>query len=56
MIGSAIGLLGMHYWQVYEGTLNTDPQPTKITTTTRNEDADTDHKIALVESKGSIKL
>ncbi|MHC0448536.1 MAG: sodium:solute symporter family transporter [Candidatus Lariskella arthropodorum] len=30
MIGSAVGLFGMHYWQVYQGTLNISTQAHKI--------------------------
>lgn len=49
VFGSAIGLFGMHYWQVHQGTLNIQTQPTKLTHTAIDEDAD--RKIASAESQ-----
>lgn len=52
VFGSAIGLFGMHYWQVHQGVLNVNTQQAKLTNTNINENANMDRKIALAESQG----
>ncbi|WP_339040666.1 sodium:solute symporter family protein [Candidatus Lariskella endosymbiont of Hedychridium roseum] len=37
IVGSAVGLFGMHYWQAYRGTLNITAQPIRFMERVRNE-------------------